>query len=145
MRKDAGGDDMGFEPEIVAFLCNWCAYAGADMAGTSRLKYPANVVPIKVMCSGRVDPEFVLEAFEKGADGVFIGGCHPGDCHYVNGNIRTRRRVEMLKKLLEQMGINPRRLRLEWVSATEGAKFARVIKEFVEEIKELGPSPLRRK
>ncbi|HHF55446.1 MAG TPA: hydrogenase iron-sulfur subunit [Thermoplasmatales archaeon] len=136
---------MGFEPEIVAFLCNWCAYAGADMAGTSRLKYPANVVPIKVMCSGRVDPEFVLEAFEKGADGVFIGGCHPGDCHYVNGNIRTRRRVEMLKKLLEQMGINPRRLRLEWVSATEGAKFARVIKEFVEEIKELGPSPLRRK
>ena len=97
------------------------------------------------MCSGRVDPEFVLEAFEKGADGVFIGGCHPGDCHYVNGNIRTRRRVEMLKKLLEQMGINPRRLRLEWVSATEGAKFARVMKEFVEEIRQLGPSPLRRK
>ncbi|MCD6448468.1 MAG: hydrogenase iron-sulfur subunit [Thermoplasmata archaeon] len=136
---------MSFEPEIVAFLCNWCAYAGADMAGTSRLKYPANVVPIKVMCSGRVDPEFILEAFERGADGVFIGGCHPGDCHYVNGNIRTRRRVEMLKKLLEQMGINPRRLRLEWVSATEGAKFARVMKEFVEEIRQLGPSPLRRK
>jgi len=136
---------MSFEPEIVAFLCNWCAYAGADMAGTSRLKYPANVIPIKVMCSGRVDPEFILEAFAKGADGVFIGGCHPGDCHYVNGNIRTRRRVAMLKKLLEQMGINPRRLRLEWVSATEGAKFARVIEEFVNEIKELGPSPLRRK
>ncbi len=132
-----------FEPKIVAFLCNWCAYAGADMAGTSRLKYPANVVPIKVMCSGRVDPEFILNAFEKGADGVFIGGCHPGDCHYVNGNLRTRRRVKMMKKLLEQMGVNPKRLRLEWVSATEGAKFARVIKEFVEEIKELGPSPWR--
>ena len=132
-----------FEPKIVAFLCNWCAYAGADMAGTSRLKYPANVMPIKVMCSGRVDPEFILNAFEKGADGVFIGGCHPGDCHYVNGNLRTRRRVKMMKKLLEQMGVNPKRLRLEWISATEGAKFARVIKEFVEEIKELGPSPSR--
>lgn len=132
-----------FEPKIVAFLCNWCAYAGADMAGTSRLKYPANVMPIKVMCSGRVDPEFILNAFEKGADGVFIGGCHPGDCHYVNGNLRTRRRVKMMKKLLEQMGVNPKRLRLEWISATEGAKFARVIKEFVEEIKELGPSPWR--
>ncbi|RLF44844.1 MAG: methyl-viologen-reducing hydrogenase subunit delta [Thermoplasmata archaeon] len=132
-----------FEPKIIAFLCNWCAYAGADMAGTSRLKYPANVVPIKVMCSGRIDPEFVIDAFEKGADGVFIGGCHPGDCHYVNGNIRTRRRVAMMKKLLEQMGINPRRLRLEWISATEGAKFAKVMEEFVNEIREIGP--LRRK
>jgi len=132
-----------FEPKIIAFLCNWCAYAGADMAGTSRLKYPANVVPIKVMCSGRIDPEFVIDAFEKGADGIFIGGCHPGDCHYVNGNIRTRRRVAMMKKLLEQMGINPRRLRLEWISATEGAKFAKVMEEFVNEIREIGP--LRRK
>ncbi|RLF47682.1 MAG: methyl-viologen-reducing hydrogenase subunit delta [Thermoplasmata archaeon] len=114
------------------------------MAGTSRLKYPANVVPIKVMCSGRVDPEFIIDAFEKGADGVFIGGCHPGDCHYVNGNYRTRRRVKMMKKLLEEMGINPKRLRLEWVSATEGQKFARVIEEFVNEIKELGPSPWRK-
>ena len=132
---------MSFEPKIVAFLCNWCAYAGADMAGTSRIKYPANVVPIRVMCSGRVDPEFVLDAFEKGADGVFIGGCHPGDCHYVSGNYRTRKRVIMMKKLLEEMGINPARLRLEWVSATEGKKFATVIEEFVNEIKELGPSP----
>ncbi len=137
--------NMNFEPKIVAFLCNWCAYAGADMAGVSRLKYPANVVPIKVMCSGRVDIEFILNAFEKGADGVFIGGCHPGDCHYVNGNLRTRKRVKMVKKLLEQMGINPKRLRLEWISATEGNKFAKVIKEFVEEVKELGPSPWRRK
>ncbi len=132
---------MSFEPKIVAFLCNWCAYAGADMAGTSRIKYPANVVPIRVMCSGRVDPEFVLDAFEKGADGVFIGGCHPGDCHYVSGNYRTRKRVIMMKKLLQEMGINPARLRLEWVSATEGKKFATVIEEFVNEIKELGPSP----
>lgn len=132
---------MSFEPKIVAFLCNWCAYAGADMAGTSRIKYPANVVPIRVMCSGRVDPEFVLDAFEKGADGVFIGGCHPGDCHYVSGNYRTRKRVIMMKKLLQEMGINPVRLRLEWVSATEGKKFATVIEEFVNEIKELGPSP----
>jgi len=134
---------MSFEPKIVAFLCNWCAYAGADMAGTSRLKYPANVVPIKVMCSGRVDPEFILDAFRKGADGVFIGGCHPGDCHYVNGNYRAMRRVAMLKKLLKEMGLNPKRLRLEWISATEGVKFSKVMKEFVEEIKELGPSPWR--
>jgi len=132
---------MSFEPRIVAFLCNWCAYAGADMAGTSRMKYPPNVVPIRVMCSGRVDPEFVLDAFEKGADGVFIGGCHPGDCHYVSGNYRTRKRVSMMKNLLAEMGINPARLRLEWVSATEGKKFATAIEEFVNEIKQLGPSP----
>ena len=130
-----------FEPKIVAFLCNWCAYAGADMAGTSRMKYPANVVPIRVMCSGRVDTEFVLDAFEKGADGVFIGGCHPGDCHYVTGNYRTRRRVAMMKKLLADMGVNPDRLRLEWVSATEGKKFAAVIDEFVSDVKKLGPFP----
>ena len=135
---------MSFEPKIVAFLCNWCAYAGADMAGTSRLKYPANVVPIKVMCSGRVDPEFILDAFRKGADGVIIGGCHPGDCHYVSGNYRTMHRVAMLKKLLKEMGLNPKRLRLEWISATEGVKFSKVMKEFVEEIKELGPSPWRK-
>ena len=135
---------MSFEPKIVAFLCNWCAYAGADMAGTSRLKYPANVIPIKVMCSGRVDPEFILDAFKKGADGVFIGGCHPGDCHYVNGNYRAMHRVAMLKKLLKEMGLNPKRLRLEWISATEGVKFSKVMKEFVEEIKALGPSPWRK-
>lgn len=135
---------MSFEPKIVAFLCNWCAYAGADMAGTSRLRYPPNVVPIRVMCSGRVDPEFIIDAFKKGADGVIIGGCHPGDCHYVSGNYRTMHRVSILKKLLKDMGINPKRLRLEWISATEGEKFAKVMKEFVEEIKELGPSPWRK-
>ncbi|HEC82568.1 MAG TPA: hydrogenase iron-sulfur subunit [Thermoplasmatales archaeon] len=136
--------NASFEPKIVAFLCNWCAYAGADMAGTSRLKYPANVVPIRVMCSGRIDVEFIIDAFEKGADGVFIGGCHPGDCHYVSGNYRARRRVEMVKKLLSQMGVNEKRLRIEWVSATEGKKFATVIEEFVDEIKKLGPSPWRK-
>ena len=130
---------MKFEPRIVAFLCNWCAYAGADMAGTSRIKYPANVVPIKVMCSGRVDPEFIIEAFKKGADGVLIGGCHPGDCHYVSGNYRTRRRNKLMHHLLQDMGINPQRLRLEWVSATEGKKFATVIEEFVTYIKKIGP------
>jgi len=130
---------MSFEPKIVAFLCNWCAYAGADLAGVSRLKYPANVVPIRVMCSGRIDPEFIFHAFKNGADGVLIGGCHPGDCHYIKGNYHARRRVLLTKKLMKEMGINERRLRLEWVSATEGRKFARVVKEFVEELKKLGP------
>jgi F420-non-reducing hydrogenase iron-sulfur subunit len=130
---------MNFEPKIVAFLCNWCSYAGADLAGVSRFKYPPNVVPIKVMCSGRVDAEFIIDAFRKGADGVLIGGCHPGDCHYVEGNYKARRRVEMMKRLLEEMGINPKRLRIEWISATEGKKFASVVEEFVEEIRRLGP------
>ncbi len=129
----------GFEPRIVAFLCRWCSYAGADLAGTSRLKYPPNIIPIRVPCSGRVDPQWVLEAFERGADGVFIGGCHPGDCHYVSGNYKTRRRVVLLKKLLPQLGIEPERLRLEWISATEGQRFAQVVTEFVRELKELGP------
>ncbi|MBC7081110.1 MAG: hydrogenase iron-sulfur subunit [Thermoplasmatales archaeon] len=130
---------MSFEPKIVAFLCNWCSYAGADLAGVSRFKYPPNVVAIKVMCSGRVDTEFIIDAFRKGADGVLIGGCHPGDCHYVEGNYKARRRVEMMKRLLEEIGINPKRLRIEWISATEGKKFASVVEEFVKEIKELGP------
>jgi len=130
---------MSFEPKIVAFLCNWCSYAGADLAGVSRFKYPPNVVPIKVMCSGRVDAEFIIDAFRKGADGVLIGGCHPGDCHYVEGNYKARRRVEMMKRLLKEMGINPKRLRIEWISATEGKKFASVVEDFVEEIRKLGP------
>ena len=131
-----------FEPKIVAFLCNWCAYSGADLAGVSRLKYPPNVVPIRVMCSGRVDPQFVLEAFRNGADGVFIGGCHtPTDCHYINGNFKTYKRTVVLKRMLEQMGINPKRLRLEWISASEGKKFAEVMDEFIEEIRKIGPMP----
>lgn len=132
-------DGNGYEPRVVAFLCRWCAYAGADLAGTSRLKYPPNVIPIRVPCSGRVDPAWVLEAFEKGADGVLIGGCHPGDCHYVSGNYKARRRAVLLKKLLPQLGIEPERFRLEWISATEGRRFAEVVTDFVAELKALGP------
>ncbi len=132
-----------FEPKIAAFLCNWCSYAGADLAGTSRMKYPPNVLPIRVMCSGRVDPLFVIEAVRKGADGVLIAGCHPGDCHYQTGNYKMRRRIILLKKMVEQFSIDPRRIRFEFVSASEGQKFASVITEFVDELKEIGPNPLK--
>jgi len=131
-----------FEPNILGFLCNWCSYAGADLAGTSRMKYPSNLKSIRVMCSGRVDPAFVLEAFRKGVDGVLIAGCHPGDCHYQSGNYKTNRRVKLLKKLLEELGIDPKRVRFEYVSASEGQKFATVVTEFVAEIKQLGPNPI---
>ena len=131
-----------FEPNILGFLCNWCSYAGADLAGTSRMKYPSNLKSIRVMCSGRVDPAFVLEAFRKGVDGVLIAGCHPGDCHYQSGNYKTNRRVKLLKKLLEELGIDPKRVRFEYVSASEGKKFATVVTEFVAEIKKLGPNPI---
>jgi len=130
----------GFEPKIVGFLCNWCSYAGADLAGVSRLQYPSNLRVIRVMCSGSVDPEHILEAFRQGADGVFIGGCHPGDCHYISGNYKTRRRVALTKQIISQMGIEPERLSLEWVSAAEGQRFAQVVTEFTEELKQLGPS-----
>jgi F420-non-reducing hydrogenase iron-sulfur subunit len=132
-----------FEPKIAAFLCNWCSYAGADLAGTSRIKYPPNVLPIRVMCSGRVDPLFVMEALKKGADGVLIAGCHPGDCHYQTGNYKMRRRFILLKKMLEQFSIDPCRVRFEFVSASEGQKFAHVVTEFVDEIKKMGPNPLK--
>jgi len=132
-----------FEPKIVGFLCNWCSYAGADLAGVSRIQYPPNLRIIRVMCSGRVDPAFVLEAFRSGADGVLLSGCHPGDCHYIAGNYKAQRRGILLKKLLEQFGLEPQRLRIEFVSASEGAKFAAVVKEMVEDIKKLGPSPLK--
>ena len=128
-----------FEPKIVAFLCRWCAYAGADLAGTSRLKYPPNVVPIRVPCSGRVEPSWVVDALREGADGVLIGGCHPGDCHYVSGNYKARRRVYLLKKILPELGIEPERVRLEWVSASEGKRFAQVVADFVAQLKKLGP------
>ena len=128
-----------FEPKIVCFLCKWCTYAGADLAGTSRMKYPPNGVVIKTLCSSRIDPQHVLLSFKKGSDGVFIGGCHPGDCHYQTGNYKTRRRVILLKKNLEQMGINSDRLRLEWISASEGRKFANTMTEFTEKIRSLGP------
>jgi F420-non-reducing hydrogenase iron-sulfur subunit len=135
-----------FEPKIVGFLCNWCSYAGADLAGVSRIQYPPNIRIIRVMCSGRVDPAFVLEAFKDGADGVLVAGCHlPSDCHYLSGNFKAQRRIQLLKKVLEQFGLEPERLRLEWVSASEGDKFATVIKDMTEQIKKLGPSPLKTK
>jgi F420-non-reducing hydrogenase iron-sulfur subunit len=132
-----------FQPKILGFLCNWCSYAGADLAGISRVQYPPNLRIIRVMCSGRIDPAFVLEAFKSGADGVLVAGCHlPSDCHYVSGNFKTYRRIAALRKLLEQLGFEPQRLRVEWVSASEGARFADVVKEMTDEIKRLGPNPL---
>jgi F420-non-reducing hydrogenase iron-sulfur subunit len=132
-----------FQPKILGFLCNWCSYAGADLAGISRVQYPPNLRIIRVMCSGRIDPAFVLEAFKSGADGVLVAGCHlPSDCHYVSGNFKTYRRIAPLRKLLEQLGFEPQRLRVEWVSASEGARFADVVKEMTAEIKRLGPNPL---
>jgi F420-non-reducing hydrogenase iron-sulfur subunit len=131
-----------WQPKIVAFFCNWCTYTAADLAGVSRLKYASNVRVIRLMCSGRVDPQFVLDAFAKGADGVLIGGCHPGDCHYVEGNYKTLRRFELLKRLLRDMGIEEQRLRLEWISASEGEKVRTVVNEMVEQIAALGPLDL---
>ena len=132
-----------FEPNIIGFLCNWCSYAGADLAGTSRMKYPPNIKSIRVMCSGRVDPVFVLEALRKGADGVLIGGCHPGDCHYQSGNYKANRRMKLLKKFLEEMAIDPKRVRFEYISASEGSKFASVVTDFVDQLKKIGPNPLK--
>ncbi|HOG45863.1 MAG TPA: hydrogenase iron-sulfur subunit [Anaerolineae bacterium] len=132
-----------FQPRIIAFLCNWCTYAGADLAGTSRLQYPPNVRIIRLMCSGALDPVYVLKALLEGADGVFIGGCHPGDCHYQNGNYKARRRVAILKKILEQTGFDPDRVWLRWISASEGRLFADTMTELVETIRAKGPNPLR--
>jgi len=128
-----------FEPRIVAFFCNWCTYLAADSAGVSRKQYPPNVRVIRVMCSGRVDPQFVIDAFANGADGVLIGGCHPGDCHYSEGNYKTLRRYQLLKRMLKGFGIDERRLRLEWISASEGDKLQKVITEMTEEIRSMGP------
>jgi F420-non-reducing hydrogenase iron-sulfur subunit len=128
-----------FEPKVVAFLCNWCSYAGADNAGISRLQSPANILPIRVMCSGRVSPEMILRAFRAGADGVMVLGCHIGDCHYINANHRTVKRVPLLRNLLGYIGINPNRLILDWVSSAEAPKFAKVTSEFVQTIRDLGP------
>ena len=134
---------MSFEPKILGILCNWCSYTGADLAGTARMKYPPNVMSVRVMCSGRVDPGFILDAFRAGADGVLVCGCHPGDCHYVEGNYKCMRRIPLTKILLKEMGIDPARLRLEWVSASEGARFKEVVTEFTEQIRELGPFELK--
>ncbi|HEX74493.1 MAG TPA: hydrogenase iron-sulfur subunit [Dehalococcoidia bacterium] len=134
-----------FEPKIVGFFCNWCSYTGADLAGTSRIKYPPNVRVIRVMCSGRVDERLILKAFALGADGVLVSGCHPGDCHYQKGNLSARRRVTGLKPFLEAIGIGKDRLRLEWISASEGPKVAETVKSFTQTIKGLGPSVFNRR
>jgi len=134
-----------FEPKIVAFFCNWCSYAAADLAGTSRMQYPPNVRTIRVMCSGRVSDFLILKAFAVGADGVLVGGCHPGDCHYMKGNLSARRRVVGLKPFLNAMGINSDRLRLQWVGASEGKKMADTMSDFTQTIRNLGPSPLNRR
>ena len=133
---------MSFEPKIVAFFCNWCSYAAADLAGTSRAKYPSNVRVIRVMCTGRVDESLILKAFTVGADGVLVCGCHPGECHYQKGNLSARRRVTGLKPFLDAVGIGGDRLKLEWISASEGPKVAETVKSFTQTIKGLGPSPL---
>lgn len=137
--------EKDFRPKILAFLCNWCSYAGADLAGISRLQYPPTIRAVRVMCSARVDPLFVIKPLLRGIDGVLIGGCHPGECHYLEGNYYTRRRITMLKKLLEVVGIEHNRVRLEWVSASEGPKFADTVRNFTETIRKLGPNPLREK
>lgn len=134
-----------FEPVIVGFACNWCAYTAADLAGTSRMQYPANLKTIRVMCSGRVSELLILKAFAAGADGVLVAGCHPGDCHYMEGNLSTKRRIVGLRPFLESMGMQPDRLRLEWIGASEGSKFAETVRNFAENIKQLGPSPLSRR
>jgi len=131
-----------FEPKIVAFFCTWCTYNAADLAGTSRMTYAPNVRVVRLMCSGRVDPQFILAAFREGADGVLIGGCHPGECHYQEGNYNALKRITLLKRMLATMGIEEERLRLEWISASEGDKVARVTNEMVEEIRRLGPMHL---
>ena len=128
-----------FEPKIVAFLCNWCSYRGADLAGTSRMKCAANVRAIRVMCSGRVEPAFILRAFELGADGVLVLGCHPGDCHYAEGNYKALRRMELLKRTLVQLGVEPDRFRMDWVSASEGDRFSHIVNEMTEKVRALGP------
>jgi F420-non-reducing hydrogenase iron-sulfur subunit len=132
-----------FEPRIVAFLCNWCAYTGADLAGTSRMQYPPNIRAIRMMCTGGVDPIYVIKALLEGADGVLIGGCHPGDCHYQSGNLKARRRMAILRSILEELGLDPDRVWLRWISASEGKLFADTIGEMVQVLKEKGPNPMR--
>lgn len=139
--KAAAGE---FEPKIIGFLCNWCSYAGADLCGVSRYQYPTNVRPVRVMCSTRISPHLVLDIFKAGADGILLGGCHLNDCHYISGNFYTEKRVRLMLKLLEDAGVDPKRLRLEWVSASEGEKFSKVVTEFTETIRSLGPSQIRK-
>jgi coenzyme F420-reducing hydrogenase delta subunit len=132
-----------FEPTIIAFVCNWCTYTAADLAGTSRLSYPPNVRLIRMMCTGMVDPKYVIKALLEGADAVLISGCHPGDCHYIDGNYKARRRVKLLKEILPRFGFDERRVKLTWIGASEGVDFAKTVKELVAEVKALGPNEAR--
>ncbi len=135
-------EELTKEPKIIAFLCNWCSYAGADLAGTSRLQYPPNIRVIRVPCSGRINPLYIIKALTSGADGVMVSGCHPGDCHYLSGNLYARRRFTVLKKLLTTAGIDPERVQFTWVSASEGGRFAEVIREVTEKVKSAGPNKI---
>lgn len=130
-----------FEPTIIGFCCNWCSYSGADLAGASKIQYPPNVLIIRSMCSGMIHPNIVIDALTSGADGVLMCGCHPGDCHYLEGNTKAEKRGEAIELMLEDMGLEPERFRLEWVSASEGNRFANIVKEMVKTLKELGPNP----
>lgn len=137
--SDAVNKNERFEPRIVAFFCNWCTYTAADLAGTARMQYEANVRVVRVMCSGRIDAQFIVKAFREGADGVLIGGCHPGDCHYQEGNYKALRRITLLKRYMASLGIEPERLRMEWIAASEGDKVQKVINQMTEQIRQLGP------
>lgn len=130
----------GWEPQIVAFLCNWCSYAGADLAGVSRIQYPPNIRVIRVPCSGRINPLFILKALQAGADGILVSGCHPGDCHYISGNLYARRKFALLKSLLEYVGIEPQRVHFSWVSAAEGPRFAEIVGKVVDSVRSVGPA-----
>jgi coenzyme F420-reducing hydrogenase delta subunit len=132
--------DDTWEPKIVAFLCNWCSYAGADLAGVSRFQYPTNLRVIRVPCSGRVDPMYIVKALQEGVDGVLVSGCHPGDCHYISGNLVARRKFALLKNFLEYLGIEPGRVQFSWVSASEGNRFAELVTKVVEDVRQLGPA-----
>ncbi len=142
MHEKATKKEKNWQPKVLAFLCRWCSYAGADLTGSSRLDYPAQVRILRVPCSGRVDPLFILKALRRGLDGILVSGCHPGDCHYTAGNFHARRKFIILSRLLEYVGIDPRRVQFSWVSAAEGEKFAKVVREVVADIQEIGPNEL---
>jgi len=144
LKQEVPLQDNGFEPNIVGFLCRWCTYTAADLAGTTRMQYPTNIRPIQTMCSGSVDPVYVLRALLSGADGVLVGGCHPGDCHYVSGNYKARRRMSVLKTILNTLGLEDDRVWLKWISAAEGRKFADTVTQFTEELKRKGANPIKK-
>jgi coenzyme F420-reducing hydrogenase delta subunit len=135
----------GFEPTIIAFVCNWCTFTAADLAGTSRLTYPSNIRMVRMMCTGMVDPKYIIKALLEGADAVWISGCHPGDCHYINGNYKARRRVKLIKEILSRFGVDERRVKLTWIGASDGIDFVKTAKELTAEIKALGPNEIKNK